>query len=174
MTGCDGVVWILSPAQIIKEANSTNYRFSCAVEKYGLPGSDGSCAIASQNPNEGYSIPQGDGAQERIDGYVDNSGELMSNFVMDTNNDGIWDTGVIIMGISFDMTNTDITPRTDLKTGEEIRDHKAFISYVKALLSSDSARQVNAGTNQPNCDLCTKTWDRTWTCLLYTSDAADE
>tara|TARA_B100001113_G_scaffold16396_1_gene12354 strand:- start:33 stop:3422 length:3390 start_codon:yes stop_codon:yes gene_type:complete len=163
MTGCDGVVWILSPAQIIKEANSTNYRFSCAVEKYGLPGSDGSCAIASQNPNEGYSIPQGDGAQERIDGYVDNSGELMSNFVMDTNNDGIWDTGVIIMGISFDMTNTDITPRTDLKTGEEIRDHKAFISYVKALLSSDSARQVNAGTNQPNCDLCTKTWDRTWT-----------
>ena len=138
MTGCDGVVWILSPAQIIKEANSTNYRFSCAVEKYGLPGSDGSCAISSQNPNEGYSIPQGDGAQERIDNYVDNSGELLSNFVKDTNNDGIWDTGVVIMGISFDMTNTDIIPRTDLKTGDEIRDHKAFIAYVKSLISSDS------------------------------------
>ena len=39
------------------------------------------------------------------------------------------------MGISFDMTNTDITPRADLKTGEEIRDHKAFIAYVKALIS---------------------------------------
>jgi predicted RND superfamily exporter protein len=155
MTGCDGVVWILSPAQIIKEANSTNYRFSCAVEKYGLPGSDGSCAISSQNPNEGYSIPQGDGAQERIDNYVDNSGELLSNFVKDTNNDGIWDTGVVIMGISFDMTNTDITPRTDLKTGDEIRDHKAFIAYVKSLISSDPARE--------NCKLCSRMYDKTWT-----------
>jgi predicted RND superfamily exporter protein len=155
MTGCDGVVWILSPAQIIKEANSTNYRFSCAVEKYGLPGSDGSCAFSSQNPNEGYSIPQGDGAQERIDNYVDNSGELLSNFVKDTNNDGIWDTGVVIMGISFDMTNTDIIPRTDLKTGDEIRDHKAFIAYVKSLLSSDPARQ--------NCELCSEVYDKTWT-----------
>jgi len=164
MTGCDGVVWILSPAQIIKEANSTNYRFSCAVEKYGLDEiSGGSCAVSSQNPNEGYSIPQGNGAQERIDGYVDNSGELLSNFVKDTNNDGIWDTGVVIMGISFDMTNTDITPRTDLKTGEEIRDHKAFIAYVKALLSSDSARKINAGTDEANCELCTETWERTWT-----------
>jgi len=156
MTGCDGVVWILSPAQIIKEANSTNYRFSCAVEKYGLDEiSGGSCAVSSQNPNEGYSIPQGDGAQDRIDNYVDNSGELLSNFVKDTNNDGIWDTGVVIMGISFDMTNTDITPRTDLKTGDEIRDHKAFIGYVKSLLSSDPARE--------NCELCTETWGRTWT-----------
>jgi predicted RND superfamily exporter protein len=155
MTGCDGVVWILSPSQIVKEANSTNYRFSCAVEKYGLPGSDGNCAIASQNPNRGYSIPQGDGAQERIDGYVDNSGDLLSNFVRDTNNDGIWDTGVIIMGISFDMTNTDITPRTDLKTGGEIRDHKAFIAYVESLLASDPARE--------NCELCTTSYVKTWT-----------
>ena len=33
----DGVVWILSPAQVIKEANSSSYRFSGAVEQYGLP-----------------------------------------------------------------------------------------------------------------------------------------
>ena len=45
--------------------------------------------MASLNPNEGYSIPQGDGAQDRIDGYVENSGDLFSNFVRDTNNDGI-------------------------------------------------------------------------------------
>ncbi|MDE0953425.1 MAG: hypothetical protein OR994_01990, partial [Candidatus Poseidoniales archaeon] len=31
----DGVIWILSPSQIIKEANSSSYRFNCAVEKYG-------------------------------------------------------------------------------------------------------------------------------------------
>ncbi|MCH1592084.1 MAG: MMPL family transporter, partial [Candidatus Thalassarchaeaceae archaeon] len=137
-------------------------RFSCAVEKYGLPVSDGNCAIASQNPNEGYSIPQGDGAQERIDGYVDNSGELLSNFVRDTNNDGIWDTGVIIMGISFDMANTDITPRADLKTGEEIRDHKAFIAYVKSLLASDPAKE--------NCELCGRTYAEVWTMDQERSD----
>ena len=32
----DGVVWILSPAQIIKEANSSAKRFNCALEKYQI------------------------------------------------------------------------------------------------------------------------------------------
>ncbi len=151
-SGCDGVVWILSPAQIVKEANSSDYRFSCAVEKYGLPGSGGNCPIASQNPYEGYSIPQGDGAQEQIDNYVENAGELMSNFVRDTNDDLIWDTGVIIMGISFDMTNTDITSRQNYKDDDgDIRDHKAFISHAKALLSSDAAVK--------NCEICIRTYD---------------
>ena len=35
--GCDGVLWVLSPAMIVKEANSSDYRFACAVEKYQLP-----------------------------------------------------------------------------------------------------------------------------------------
>ena len=150
--GCDGVLWILSPAMIVKEANSSDYRFTCAVEKYQLPGSGGNCALASQNPYYGYSIPQGDGAQEQIDNYVENAGSLMSNFVRDTNGDGIWDTGVIIMGISFDMTNTDITPRNNYKEGEElIRDHKAFIAYVNALLDSDAAAN--------NCEICSRVYE---------------
>ena len=154
-TGCDGVLWVLSPAQIVKEANSSDYRFSCAVEKYGLPISDGDCEFASQNPYEGYSIPQGDGAQDRIDGYIDNSGSLISNFVRDTNGDQIWDTGVVIMGISFDMTNTDITPRQNYKDEENpIRDHKAFISHVKALLESAPADK---------CEICSRTYDEVWT-----------
>ena len=143
------------PAQIVKEANSSDYRFSCAVEKYGLPISDGDCEFASQNPYEGYSIPQGDGAQDRIDGYIDNSGSLISNFVRDTNGDQIWDTGVVIMGISFDMTNTDITPRQNYKDEENpIRDHKAFISHVKALLESAPADK---------CEICSRTYDEVWT-----------
>ena len=105
----DGVVWVLSPAQIIKEANSSSYRFNCAVEKYALPtGQQENCAVASLNPYAGYSIPQGSGAQERIDQYVENAGSLMESFVRDTDGDGIWDTGVIIMGITFDMSDTDI------------------------------------------------------------------
>tara|TARA_B100000287_G_scaffold248600_1_gene233694 strand:- start:51 stop:3422 length:3372 start_codon:yes stop_codon:yes gene_type:complete len=165
-TGCDGVVWVLSPAQIVKEANSSDFRFSCAVEKYGVPGSDGDCPIASQNPYEGYSIPQGDSAQERIDNYVENAGGLMNNFVRDTNNDQIWDTGVIIIGISFDMTNTDITPRQNYKNEQEpIRDHKAFISHTKSLLSSAPVDK---------CQICTRTYDEVWTMDQERIDALPE
>ena len=172
-TGCDGVIWVLSPAQIVKEANSTDHRFSCAVEKHGIPVSDGDCTLASLNPYVGYSIPQGDGAQERVDQYVENAGELISNFVRDTQDpdpnvdedgdgitdnegDGIWDTGVIIMGISFDMTNTDINPRSDPKGISDenpsgvIRDHKAFIDYTKTLL---------AGASASECELCGRTYE---------------
>ena len=93
----DGVVWVLSPAQIIKEANSSSYRFNCAMEKYALPtGDNEDCVVSSLNPYEGYSIPEGSGAQERIDRFVEDAEPLLSNFVRDTNNDGIWDTAVII------------------------------------------------------------------------------
>ena len=112
----DGVVWILSPAQIVKEANSSNYRFNCAMEKYALPTGDGEdCAISSLNPFEGYSIPEGDGAQERIDRFVEDAEPLLSSFIRDTNNDGIWDTTVVVMGLKFDMSDTAITPRDDPK-----------------------------------------------------------
>lgn len=147
----DGVIWILSPSQMIKEANSSNYRFTCAAEKYGLPsGNQNDCTVSSLNPFEGYSIPQGDDAQERIDRYVENSGELLnrkgckSSLVCDTNNDGIWDTGVVVMGIIFDMSDTDIDERPDPKDPtKEIRDHKAFLMYVEKLVRNDCSLPNN-------------------------------
>ena len=112
----DGVVWILSPAQIIKEANSSSYRFNCAVEKHGLPtGPNEECILSSMNPYEGYSIPEGSGAQERVDRFVEDAEPLLSNFVRDTNGDGIWDTGVVVMGLKFDMSDTAITSRPNPK-----------------------------------------------------------
>ena len=140
----DGVIWILSPSQIIKEANSSSYRFSCAVEKYGLPtGPTDNCAISNSNPNEGYSIPSD---QERVDNLVDQAGSLMESFVRDTNDDGIWDTGVIVMGILFDMENTEIP--ADPTTG--LKDHKAFIAYASELIYEQSGI---------NCELCLRTYD---------------
>ena len=140
----DGVIWILSPSQIIKEANSSSYRFSCAVEKYGLPtGPNDNCAISNSNPNEGYSIPSD---QERVDNLVDQAGSLMESFVRDTNDDGIWDTGVIVMGILFDMENTEIP--TDQTTG--LKDRKAFISYASELIYEQSG---------VNCELCLRTYE---------------
>ena len=138
----DGVIWILSPSQIIKEANSSSYRFNCAVEKYGLPtGQTQDCAVSSLNPYEGYSIPD---EQESIDNLVDQTSSLLESFVRDTNGDGIWDTGVIVMGIIFDMEGTDIPARDDLKNGQ-VQDHKAFIAYAEKLIYDKSGS---------NCNLC--------------------
>ena len=149
----DGVIWVLSPSQIIKEANSSSYRFNCAVEKYGLPtGQNDECTASSTNPNEGYSIPD---EQERIDNLVDQTGSLLESFVRDTNNDGIWDTGVIVMGILFEMENTDIPPRTDAKNGL-IKDHKAFIEYANTLIYEKSGS---------NCELCARTYENPTTTM---------
>ena len=149
----DGVIWILSPSQIIKEANSSSYRFNCAVEKYGLPtGQNDECAASSTNPNEGYSIPD---EQERIDNLVDQTGSLLESFVRDTNDDGIWDTGVIVMGILFEMENTDIPAREDTKNGL-IKDHKAFIAYANTLIYDKSGS---------NCVLCARTYDNPTTTM---------
>jgi len=158
----DGVVWVLSPAQIIKEANSSNYRFNCAMEKHVLPTGDGEdCLVSSLNPFEGYSIPEGEGAQERIDRIVEDAESLFSSFVRDTQDpnpnidenkdgipdnegDGIWDTAVVIIGLKFDMSDTAITPRDDPKGKSEenpsgqLRDHKAFIRHAEQLIYEES------------------------------------
>ena len=136
----DGVVWILSPSQIIKEANSSAKRFNCAMEKYQIPNLDpNQCPVTEQSPYDGYSIPDD---QDVIDNFVESAGPLLSNFVRDTNEDGIWDTAVVVMGIRFDMEGTDINARPDPKgkTDEnpsgQIKDHKAFIEHTQELLDS--------------------------------------
>ena len=112
------------------------------MEKYGLPISDGqNCAVAGLNPYYGYEIPD---EQERIDQFVENAGSLMRSLVRDTNGDEIWDTGVIVMGIIFDMEGTDIPSREDTKNGL-VQDHKAFIAYADKLIYEESLS---------NCELC--------------------
>ena len=104
----DGVVWVLSPAQVIKEANSSRARFTCAAAEHGLFGiSDDDCLIPNTvDPSEGYSIPS---EQDTINEMVENAGSLMESFVRDTNNDDIWDTAVVVIGIRFDMSKPKLT-----------------------------------------------------------------
>ena len=151
----DGIIWILSPAQILKEANSSSYRFNCAVEKYGLPtGQQDECALAQLNPYKGYSIPDD---QNRVDNMVDQTSSLLSSFVRDTNGDGIWDTGAIVMGMIFEMEGTDVPSRDDPKgiTDEnpsgQIRDHRAFIRYAQRLIYEESTIS--------DCELCHRTYN---------------
>ncbi|MAS22754.1 MAG: hypothetical protein CMA44_00875 [Euryarchaeota archaeon] len=133
----DGVVWVLSPAQVIKEANSSRARFTCAAAEHGLFGiSDDDCLIPNTvDPSEGYSIPS---EQDTINEMVENSGSLMQSFVRDTNDDDIWDTAVVVIGIRFDMSDTQIDPRYDPKAepGQppNLKDHKAFIEYASRLI----------------------------------------
>ena len=107
----DGVVWILSASQLIKEGNSAPSRFTCAVEKYGLPILTSSeCQITSQDPRDTYVIPNN---QDQVNNTVENLGAALNNLVVDSNGDGVWDTAVVIMGIRFEMDGTDVDPRTD-------------------------------------------------------------
>ena len=142
------------------------------MEKYGLPISDGeNCAIAGSNPYYGYEIPD---EQDRIDQYVENAGSLMESMVRDTNGDGTWDTGVIIMGISFDMSTTDIPPRDDPKNGL-VKDHKAFLAFAEAYIHGigpdgkilpncdDDGSGVCDEIEEANCYLCYTTYDLTST-----------
>ena len=161
----DGVVWVLSAAQVIKEANSASHRFNCAVEKYNsIPISTGElgCSASQLNPENDYSIPDD---QDRVDNLVSQTESLLSSFVMDTqdhplldengdgdfNNDGdgIWDTGVIILGLKYDMDGTDIPARQDKKDGQ-VQDHQAFIHYTKELINR---------ANDANCELCNRIYE---------------
>lgn len=168
----DGVIWVLSPSQVIKEANSSSTRFNCAFEKYGLPtGQREECTAAQLNPYHGYSIPDD---QDRVDNLVDQTESLLSSFVMDTQDhplldengngiydddgDGIWDTAVVVLGLKFDMEGTsqyisrdDPKGVSDENPDGQIQDHKAFISYAKTLIYEQ--------TGPENCELCYRQYD---------------
>ena len=162
----DGIVWILSAAQIVKEANSSRTRFACALEMHGIEQLQADdCTIANTNSqffNDGYSIPND---QDTVNNLVENAGALMDSFVRDTNGDGIWDTAVVVIGIRFEMAGTQIDPRPDPK-GEEgatIADHKAFIEYAHRLIyeKSDSMK----------CELCRQTYDEPLSSMWYEDES---
>ncbi|PDH26053.1 MAG: hypothetical protein CND85_03630 [Marine Group II euryarchaeote MED-G33] len=162
----DGVVWVLSPAQIIKEENSAQNRFRCAMEEHGVAGFNlQDCPITTASPNDGYVIPQN---QDTVNEMVENSGSLMESFVRDTNGDGIWDTAVIVMGIRFEMEGTQIDARVDFKgeVGETIKDHKAFLEYTKKLVYDESDAEI--------CPLCKHDYEEELSPMLYENEDTGE
>ncbi len=127
----DGVVWILSVAQLVKESNSASGRFACATERYAVPfTSTQECPVAGQDPREDYVIPDN---QEEVDNIIDNLGSALESLVVDTNGDNINDTAVVVMGIRFEMQGTDIDERTE-PSGDVIQDHKAFLLHLRSVL----------------------------------------
>ncbi|MEC7228487.1 MAG: hypothetical protein VXV95_00350, partial [Candidatus Thermoplasmatota archaeon] len=95
----DGVLWIISPAQVIKEINSADGRFNNSLCEHGVATrillvDEEWC---SNLPGGGeYAIPE----QERIDTIIEQSNGSFDTLIKDTNNDGIWDTTAIIVGMN--------------------------------------------------------------------------
>ena len=111
----DGVLWVLSAAQVIKEINSADGRFNASMCEHGLNNRLPVALNCDQLPPGGdYAIPD----QDRIDRIIEESDGAFDTFFKDTNDmdptvdsdgdgnytndmdgDGIWDTTAIVVGL---------------------------------------------------------------------------
>ena len=118
----DGVLWIISPAQVIKEINSADGRFNNSMCLHGV-NTRIPIQIDCNLPGGGeYAIPD----QTRIDQIIEESNGGFDALFKDTNDmdptvdsdgdgdynndqdgDGIWDTAAIIIGMHSDPKVTD-------------------------------------------------------------------
>ena len=127
----DNVVWSFSISTLIKELHSTNSRVYDAIisnsDEWAAANSDGSTnsgaalvsqfaqiakdsAVESGQLNH-YEIP----SQSEIDDIVDDLPPAVLEKVMrDTNGDGVWDTAVILFGITSDVPPPLIIEEVDL------------------------------------------------------------
>jgi len=119
----DGVLWIISPAQVIKEINSADGRFNASLCKHGvnsrMPFGELDCSQLSGGGE--YAIP----SQDRIDQIIEESDGAFDSLIKDTNDmdptvdsdgdgnytndmdgDGIWDTTAIVIGLHYDPSVT--------------------------------------------------------------------
>ena len=111
----DGVLWIISPAQVIKEINSADGRFNNSLCVHGVNNRLPIALDCDSIPEGGeYAIP----SQDRIDQIIEESNGAFEALIKDTNDmdptvdsdgdgnytndmdgDGIWDTTAIVVGI---------------------------------------------------------------------------
>jgi len=121
----DGVIWVLSISQVIKEANSSDVRFRQASCSHGLESrlTFVDCSLVEQDDTS-YSIPD----QDRVDRTVGQLSESLSSLAVDTNGDGIWDTTAIAFGLIHDMQCEDCTT--------EFIDGRDFSSYLDVVIEN--------------------------------------
>jgi len=103
----DGVLWVISISQVIKEINSSDGRFNLAMCNHGLNDRFGNalpCSDVNTLSGSGgaYSIPE----QDRIDQIIEESEGGFDGLAKDTNGDGVWDTTFILVGMNNDLSTT--------------------------------------------------------------------
>jgi predicted RND superfamily exporter protein len=127
----DGALWVISIAQVVKEVNSSDGRFNVALCDHGLQSRIGielDCEERNEQIGTGgeYTIPD----QEKINEILEQAQELVDSLVKDTNDDGIYDTTAIIIGMNHDMSTT----------GEYI-DFESYLNHIDDIINL---------TNRPN------------------------
>ena len=133
----DGVLWIISIAQIIKEVNSSDGRFNLAMCENGINTRVGglvNCDAVDQASGGGgeYSIPE----QDRIDEIIGRSGGSMDALVRDTNGDGVWDTTAVVIGMTHDMSVTD-----------QWEDYSEFFAHIEEVIDIKNRPSAYTNTN---------------------------
>ena len=119
--GKDKIIFTLSISTLIKEFNSTNARFIEASEGKIFGG-----LSIEQNDDDAvnetgtYAIPND---QERVDQIFDETSSALQNFAIDTNNDGIIDTAVILFALkAFEENNDEIQEEMIAKIQQHINE----------------------------------------------------
>jgi len=139
----DGVLWIISIAQIIKEINSSDGRFNSAMCEN--PGERLTAQLIDCGPSQQvpvlkgglYAIPD---EQERIDEIVNQSNGSLDALAKDTNGDGVWDTTAVLVG----MISSNQINQTEVWS-----DYKEFFAHIDAVIDEDNRPQKYSG-NQLN------------------------
>ena len=101
----DDIIFTLSISTLIKEFNSTNARFIEASEGKifgGLSIEEADDDVVNETGT--YAIPDD---QQRVDQIFDGTSSALQNFAIDTNDDGIIDTAVILFALRAQEENND-------------------------------------------------------------------
>ena len=116
----DDIIFTLSISTLIKEFNSTNSRFIEASEGKifgGLSIEENDDDTVNQTGT--YAIPSD---QERVDQIFSNTASTLQNFAIDTNNDGIIDTAVILFALKASDENNDDIQKAKIDQIQEFID----------------------------------------------------
>lgn len=144
----DGVLWIISIAQIIKEINSSDGRFNRAMcENPGerLTAQLVDCQLSEQTPvlrGGLYAIPgdESTDGQSRIDEIVNQSNGSLESLAKDTNGDGIWDTTAVLVG----MISSNQIDQTGVWN-----DYEEFFAHIDSVIEEENRPSQYSG-NQLN------------------------
>ena len=138
----DGVVWVLSISQIIKEANSSDGRFIESFCENGLEDRlplSMPCAETDQGPWGSYAIPD----QERIDEFVSRLQGSLSGMVADTNDDGIWDTTFILIGLRHDLSESEFEDFASIHVHtQDILDNRTSVGLIQTEMTLTGLTKV--------------------------------
>ena len=118
----DGIIFTLSISTLIKEFNSTNARFIEASEGKIFGG-----LSIEQNDDDTvnltgtYNIPDD---QDRVDQIFDSTSSALQNFAIDTNDDQIIDTAVILFALKYQGENNDASQEEMIAKIQEYIDQR--------------------------------------------------